>query len=225
MMGAMLGSFLHTIRNPIHRLSTTLDVICHPKFDLREVPAYAEEMTRAVERLASICRDITLFAAPEGASIEELDLNETARKSLMEANFEDRAGIECRLQLAEPALAVRGNRVQLEQCMKLIISNALEAMPDGGELVIETGARDGAMVRFRDTGIGMDPVTKARCFEPFFTTKGPGGTGLGLSMAFGIMKRHKGIIEIESQPGAGTTVTLVFPKEEELRDAEDTDRG
>lgn len=84
-----------------------------------------------------------------------------------------------------------------------------------GEIVIRTGTRNGfAFLEVTDTGIGMDEETKRRCFEPFFTTKGEKGSGLGLMMVYGTVRRHEGQIEIESELGKGTTFRLLFPLKE-----------
>jgi len=88
-------------------------------------------------------------------------------------------------------------------------------MPDGGTLTITTQSGRGgtAMILVRDTGVGIPEATQRRIFEPFFSTKGESGSGLGLSMAYSIVKRHGGEIEVESAPGRGTTFTLVFAGE------------
>jgi two-component system cell cycle sensor histidine kinase/response regulator CckA len=107
---------------------------------------------------------------------------------------------------------ISGRPAALTEVMTNLILNAMDAMPEGGTLTISTGTGRGraAVIAVRDTGIGMPEITQRRIFEPFFSTKGESGSGLGLSMAYSIVKRHGGEIEVESAPGAGTTFTMVF---------------
>jgi len=93
------------------------------------------------------------------------------------------------------------------------VQNALDAMAGGGTLAMRTVVEDAEVrLEIRDTGIGMSAEVRERAFEPFFTTKGKMGTGLGLAEVYGIVKRHRGHAEIESMPGVGTTIRLIFPK-------------
>jgi signal transduction histidine kinase len=107
---------------------------------------------------------------------------------------------------------------QMKQVLFNLVHNALQAMPGGGELEIRTAAfqkvgRDGVLVSVRDSGVGIPPEIQTRIFEPFFTTKASrGGTGLGLSVTYGIVSAHGGEIELISQPGAGSTFTVWLPK-------------
>jgi CheY-like chemotaxis protein len=109
----------------------------------------------------------------------------------------------------------------VQQVLMNLCLNARDAMTEGGTLRLETanawrgGAAPGQYVRLavRDSGVGMDSATLARVFEPFFTTKGPGeGTGLGLAMVYGIVRQHGGFIEVQSEPGRGTTFEVYLPR-------------
>ena len=107
---------------------------------------------------------------------------------------------------------VRGKGSELREVLINLVHNALDAMPDGGRLALATENVEGdVVVSVTDTGIGMSPETLERAQEPFFTTKGDRGTGLGLSMVYGIIARHGGQVTIQSAPGTGTTVRLTLP--------------
>lgn len=105
-----------------------------------------------------------------------------------------------------------GSAPELREVLTNLIFNAVDAMPDGGSIVVRTRALPNHVrVDVCDTGIGMTPEEKARCLEPFFTTKGENGTGLGLAVTYGILQRHGGSIEIDSEKGRGTIFSLLFP--------------
>jgi CheY-like chemotaxis protein len=139
--------------------------------------------------------------------------------------------IEIKTILADDLLAVRADPTQIEQMLINLCINSRDAMPKGGSITIETrnanfseedvrntlGLQPGhfATLLVTDTGIGMDPVTRERIFEPFFTTKGTGkGTGLGLATVYGIVKQHNGFIQVDSEPGKGSTFRIFLPMNE-----------
>jgi CheY-like chemotaxis protein len=115
---------------------------------------------------------------------------------------------------------VMGNISELREVLTNIIFNAVEAMPKGGRLTFTTEEGEGwVTASVSDTGIGMSDDVRARLFDPFFTTKGVKGTGLGLSVTYGIIKAHKGEINVNSHPGQGTTMVIRLPIPSKLRPA------
>ncbi len=112
-----------------------------------------------------------------------------------------------------PAIFASGN--QLKQVLLNMIMNAKNAMPSGGNLMIVSGRRENMLyMKIADTGVGIPPENRDRIFDAFFTTKSDvKGVGLGLSVCFGIIREHGGKIEVDSEPGAGTTFTVLMPSE------------
>jgi CheY-like chemotaxis protein len=107
---------------------------------------------------------------------------------------------------------VAGEPAELREVFTNLLLNAVDAMPEGGTIHFGVQLEGGVVVAtVRDSGPGMPPEVRERVFEPFFTTKGPRSTGLGLSVAYGIIKRHAGRIEVDSQPGRGAAFTVMLP--------------
>ncbi|TET67070.1 MAG: GAF domain-containing protein, partial [Candidatus Zixiibacteriota bacterium] len=134
----------------------------------------------------------------------------------------ERGGVvEVETDLQEPSPLVKGNPAELKEVLTNLIINALEAMPKGGRLKVSTSQEeDFGIVEISDTGVGMAEAVKNRIFDPFFTTKGPEGTGLGLSVTYGIITRHNGTIEVRSQPQKGSKFTIKLPKEKVTSESE-----
>ena len=134
----------------------------------------------------------------------------------------ERGGVvEVETDLQEPSPLVKGNPSELKEVLTNLIINALEAMPKGGRLKVSTSQEeDFGIVEISDTGVGMAEAVKNRIFDPFFTTKGPEGTGLGLSVTYGIITRHNGTIEVRSQPQKGSKFTIKLPKEKVTLESE-----
>ena len=105
-----------------------------------------------------------------------------------------------------------GTKSEVREALTNLIFNAVDAMPEGGKLTVATRAAEQSVrLEVADTGIGMDEETRRKCLEPFFTTKGERGTGLGLAMVYGAVKRHSADIQIDSAPGQGTRFVITFP--------------
>jgi CheY-like chemotaxis protein len=123
--------------------------------------------------------------------------------------------IDMRTELDPAQPQISGADNEIRDALTNLVFNAVDAMPEGGTLTIRTRAQRSAegtsvVVEVQDTGVGMDEATRRRCLEPFYTTKGERGTGLGLAMVYGMVQRHSAGLEIDSAPGVGTTMRLVF---------------
>ena len=189
------------------------------------------KIRQQAERAATLTRQLVAFARPQLLQPQKTDLNELVRGkiALLKNAIGERNSIE--LNLAEDLQVIRTDPGQIEQVITQLCLNARDAMPDGGKLTIATEnvfaseeqqriheyARPGRYVHLRvnDTGLGMDQVALEHIFEPFFTTKKEGKrTGLGLALVYGIVKQHKGFIEVDSTEGLGTTFRVYLPAAE-----------
>ena len=147
-----------------------------------------------------------------------LDLSDVVRDALeitqsrwQEEPLSRGVTIEVRTALP-PVPAILGDAGELREVFTNLILNAVDAMPGGGALTLSTAVVDEQVVAtVSDTGTGIPEAVREKIFDPFFTTKGPQGTGLGLSMTYGIVSRHGGVITVESQEGRGTSFRLAFP--------------
>jgi signal transduction histidine kinase/ActR/RegA family two-component response regulator len=130
------------------------------------------------------------------------------------------ATIELRVDAAKENPTILGIESELREALINLVFNAADAMPDGGTITLRSrlssasrqAVARGVIVEVGDDGTGMDEATRSRCLEPFFTTKGEEGTGLGLAMVYGIAQRHGADLELDSKPGEGTTVRMIFPE-------------
>jgi PAS domain S-box-containing protein len=121
------------------------------------------------------------------------------------------AKIDVRIESFDPP-PIQGSHAEIREALTNLIFNSVDALPDGGTITIRCCPEgDQSVLEVADTGVGMTEEVRSRMFEPFFTTKGVSGNGLGLSMVYGIVSRHRGTIEVESAPMAGTTVRMRFP--------------
>ena len=180
--------------------------------------SFLHEIGRAAETGASIARQLLEFGRPRAASSEPHDLGALiagCRDMIERLIGED---IALHVDQHDPDLWIHCDPVRVEQVLMNLVVNARDALPDGGEISIAAAAieqSDGSYVRLSvsDTGCGMDEQTRAYLFEPFFTTKPLGtGTGLGMSTVYGIVAQMNGQIDVNSEPGAGTTIDLILPR-------------
>ena len=229
-IGRLAGGIAHDFNN---MLAVILGYTESAMEDTTEgIPLHTElgEIRKAAVRAAALTRQLLAFSRRQVLQPRVLDLNKIVGG--MEGMLRRLLGedIALSVMLAMGLHKVMADPGQVEQVVMNLAVNARDAMPDGGKLTIETadihldeasasqyaGAESGphVMLSVTDTGCGMDQKTRARLYEPFFTTKEVGkGTGLGLATVYGIVKQSGGTIRVRSEPGEGTTFTVLFPRE------------
>jgi len=189
-------------------------------YKLEEVKERLKRIVQASYEGGETVRRLQYFTQREAsrANFTRLDLNEIVREAIASTSphWKDEAeakGITIKIKEKLGKLPlILGSRAQLMAVLTHLIFNALEGMPEGGDITVKTEAKeDEVLLYFTDSGKGIPEGTKDRIFEPFFTTKGPKASGLGLSVCHGIIKHHQGKIELESTEGKGATFTIIIP--------------
>jgi two-component system sensor histidine kinase HydH len=223
-LGQMAAGLAHEIRNPLGSIKGAAQVLqpIGQTTDDSPTKEFLEIIVEEVDRLNKIVSQFLDYARPYRGDQNPLDVNDVVRKTLQLLEKEEGAvKIEISTNFVEGLPPVRADAEQLRQVFLNLTLNAVQAMPHGGKLQVQTSlrrsTRRGAAaafleVRFRDTGVGIPTGDLKNLFIPFFTTKDK-GTGLGLPISQRIMENHGGTIEVRSQPGAGSTFTVLLPVE------------
>lgn len=202
----------HEIRNPLFAIAGFANALVRAR-DLDETSREkASIILSESKRLDDILKDIINFSRPTTSTPGEVDLGEVATRTtgLMRLALE-KQGIDVRLDLSPQAPMARGDPETLTQCLLNCLNNAMEAMADGGHIIVSTGMVDGrAALAVRDDGPGIAPEDLSQVFNPFFTTRAK-RAGLGLAMTKKILEDQGGAVELASELGCGTTVTLLLP--------------
>jgi signal transduction histidine kinase/ActR/RegA family two-component response regulator len=230
----MASGIAHDINNAVSPVSLYTQSLLETEPNLStRARSYLETIERAIDDVAhTVARMREFYRQREPQlTLTSVNVNEVVAQTVefTRARWSDipqRQGvvIEMRLLCATDVPAIMGSESEIREALVNLVFNAVDAMPNGGTLTLQTcfvDDRDGAnstsseagacvQIAITDTGVGMDEDTRSRCLEPFFTTKGERGTGLGLAMVYGIIQRHSADLEIESAPGKGTTVRLKF---------------
>ncbi len=235
-IGQLTGGIAHDFNNILTALIGFADLAREALPDGTQAREDIEEVIESAERAAALTGQLLTFSRQRPLERSRLDFNRLIgdTMSLLRRSVEEHVEINF-ISGANLGL-VHADGSQIQQILLNLAVNGRDAMPKGGRLTIETrcvtlnaaGAealalRPGRYVQLSvsDTGVGMDEDTQARIFEPFFTTKEIGrGTGLGLSTVYGIVKQHGGTIEVDSEPGRGTTFAIILPQTEALPPAE-----
>jgi signal transduction histidine kinase/CheY-like chemotaxis protein len=227
-IGTLAGGIAHDFNNILTAIIGYSTLLKHGISDKGRHRAYAEQIIDSSERAATLTHRLLAFSRKQLINPRPVDLNDTIRGiegMLCRLIDED---IELRFVLDATAPVVLADSVQMDQVLINLVTNARDAMPEGGMITISTAIAtrnegygrqhdhslpgDYAIITVSDSGVGMAEEIKARIFDPFFTTKEVGkGTGLGLSMVYGIVKQHEGIVEVVSEPGKGTSFSIYLP--------------
>ena len=216
-LGTMAAGIAHEMNNPLGIITTRIEVMLLDA-EQQQLPAQVLEdlqvLHRASQRVARIAASLRSFARHSPGDRVPLDLNAVVDESLQlmqKPLAADNVQIVASLDRGLPPIL--GDATTLHQVLMNLLTNAREAMPTGGQIRIETGpAERPGWIRLlvADTGPGIPAEEVSKIFDPFFTTKRT-GTGLGLSVTYGIIQEHGGTVDVQSRPGAGTTFILSFP--------------
>ncbi|MBI5526133.1 MAG: PAS domain S-box protein [Deltaproteobacteria bacterium] len=215
-LGRLAAGVAHEINNPMSGIMLYSNLILEQLGESHHAAADLKIIVHEAERCKQIVNDLLEFSHQTGHEQAAVDVNEQVRKSLgilhKQPLFDD---VEVVLKLEEGLSRIMGNAIRLNQVFINIMVNAAQAMKGSGVLTVTTRHRSGRHVveaKIADNGPGMEKDVLAQIFDPFFTTKAnDGGTGLGLSVSYAIVKEHQGTIHVESEPGAGSTFILHFP--------------
>jgi signal transduction histidine kinase len=213
-VGELAASIAHEVRNPLAGMKGALEVL-RTELTMRANREIVEELLAQITRLETLVRDLLTFARPTALTVKPCSLHDMLDRMLRTyQDGADVAGVTIQRIYGPGSGTIEADPQQLEQVFLNLIHNAFQAMEHGGTLTVTTLAEPGAVrISFHDTGKGIAPAELQRVFQPFFTTKHR-GSGLGLPIVKKIVHAHGGVIEIESEPRRGTTVTLTLPADE-----------
>lgn len=219
-MGEMAGRIVHEINNPLTIVQSRVKLILERE---RGSPGLSpktvldlERMDLQCERISELTTGLLSLGSPTLGARSPLSVNHLIEETLnlLEPGIRKR-GIQLVCHLSQVQPEILGNGSEMQQVLLNLIGNSLDAMESGGILRIETwiGEKNSVEISIQDTGEGISSDLVHRIFEPFFTTKKEGkGTGLGLAISEGLVRSHGGHIEVESEVGEGTTMTLRLPR-------------
>jgi PAS domain S-box-containing protein len=232
-VGQLAGGVAHDFNNILTTIIGRTYLLQSKLSDRKDLLAHAEQVTLAAERAATLTQSLLSFSREQVMDLRRISLNEAVHKASGIFSRLIREDIEITIRLSEKDPVVFADESQLVQVLMNLVTNARDSIAGTGRISLTTEAHkldhskpvtvggpippgSYAALIVSDTGSGMDAPTQAKIFEPFFTTKEVGkGTGLGLSVVYGIVRRHNGYINIQSEPGKGTTFFIYLCSLEE----------
>jgi PAS domain S-box-containing protein len=217
-IGLLAAGVAHEVNTPLAVISSYTQMLAKQLQGDPQKSGLLDKITRQTFRASEIVNNLLNFSRTSGSEFSEVDVNKVIADTLalLEHQFKT-SKIQVTRELTPNISSIQGNQGRLQQVFLNLFLNAKDAMPEGGTLKVATTNGELVSVRVSDTGSGIAPEHIERIYDPFFTTKivpreGQNrGTGLGLSVTYGIIQEHAGQIRVESNPGAGTTFALDFP--------------
>jgi len=217
-LGELSFGVAHNVNNTLTGILGRAQLLLRNSGDISKIESGLELIIKSAEDGAHIIRRIQDFARQRPSREFEIISVASLLKDAYELTrpkWEGRSEFgPVRFALhADSRAHIKGDPVELREVLVNMIYNAVDAMPSGGEVRLGTiETRDHVILTIADTGTGMGPEVKSRLFDPFFSTKGRKGTGMGLAVSFGIIRRHEGSIDVESEQGRGTTFKISLPR-------------
>ena len=217
-LGELTAGVAHEINNPIAVIQGNMDVLRQELGDdMKRVQVEVDLILEQVARIHAIVDKLLRYSRPSeyGAELQEVDPNQLVEETLVLVSHE-MAAKSLRVETEYTATnSITIDAQELQQVLVNLLVNAAHASDTGGPIFVSTRNCDGGggvSIRIRDQGVGITAENLPRIFDPFFTTKRVGGTGLGLSVSYGLLRRYGGDIKVSSQPGTGTVFELLLPQ-------------
>lgn len=214
-MGKMAAGIAHEIRNPLAAMRGSIQVL-RSELDLSEDQAQLMQIVlRESDRLDKIVSDFLAYARPSPAKLVEFDLVNWIKETVALIRYSNESSTkhEILVECPETSISIVADSNQLRQIIWNLARNSLQAMPEGGKLIIglNQNKEKDIILTFTDTGVGMSEEEMERIFEPFNSNR-PGGTGLGMAIVYQIISDHNGKIDVVSQPSQGAKITITLPQ-------------
>ncbi len=227
-LGQMAASIAHEVNNPLAGVLVYTQLLAKKingdKFSKEGALDYLSTMETELTRSTRLIRNLLDFARQSPPALREVNANDVLERALdLAAHSAELQHIQVTKEFAPSLPELIADSDQLQQVCTNLIMNAIQAMPDGGRLTLYTSADDSQLkIGVQDTGCGISEENMGKLFTPFFTTKKKGkGVGLGLAVAYGIIQRHHGRIEVQSKEGEGTLFTIYLPVHHKGREESD----
>lgn len=224
-LGIMASSFAHEVNNPLATINVYAEDLIDriqagdEDLDEEEMEHYLRKIKENTERCKRITGNLLNFSRKNDWTEDVINVKEIIENSVSLVEHQlKKQRIQLELEIGEALPVVKGDGLKLMQVLVNLVNNAVDAMEREGRLVVSAVQQDKSVsIKVRDSGHGIPPEAMDKLFDPFFTTKPIGkGTGLGLSVCYGIIQQFGGHIQIDSKPGAGTTVEIQLPAHETM---------